>query len=600
MARETEYGFVGCLGPDEEGAGDSEDVSCTPVGEGWMLRLKSAGASSYKWNNGFVLVTGQGVEIAESNGKALSAEAIALNYQATGESVASAFDGSFAVVLWDATRQKLLLWRDDSGARLLYYFQGPDNTFWFATSLQLLMRYLGKRPISMLGLSEYLRFLDISPPYTIFEDVVFLPPEKLAWVECGRSMDQLGQMKHVGNVENADKPPPPTLTYEKFSTFDEVVTVFDGLLKSSIAKHVESMPRVCSFLSGGVDSSLVSAVAASIRGDVRAVTVGFEDARLDESPVARKITEHIGIEHEVMCFSQEEDLRAFESFTSTVGSPFADPAIIPTFQCFEKTGENCDLVLDGTGADTLIGMMPARHLRFIMNYSAHLPDSTRRLIARTLGMTGPTRRYKDLFDFEDPVELMIRWKGWTSSEISDLCGQPCDLSHTMFYRIYREGFSEKSPYELYSLLMGNLPDDRIHQSRELFGPEVSFPFFDSAIQSFVRSLPFQYRYAPDEPKKLFRHLLGRYIPESIWNVPKHGFDYPFENLMQYRDNYLINTYLSLESLDQHGLFDAKIVSQYIQSFLSGDTSLRFKIWALLVFQAWYDNSYRQLGGGMKL
>jgi asparagine synthase (glutamine-hydrolysing) len=588
MDQHTEKGFVGCFSPGDGAAKHFEELGCVVDSNGWILQLKNADASYYEWDNGFTLISGRGFHNDKKVSKKISAESVALGYQERGELVADSFEGSFTVVIWDAARNKLLLWRDAAGDRLLYYYQAPDKSFWFASSLQLLMHYLGRRPISKLGLTEYLRFLDISPPYTIYQDVMFLPSEKLLRLEPGRA------------VETVDKPSLPALTFEKYTDFNEVVTVFDGLLKTFVAKQVESAPRLSSFLSGGIDSSLVSAVAATVRSDVRAVTVGFEDARLDESPLARKIAKHLGIAHEVMCFSQEEDLQAFELFTATAGSPFADPAIIPTFQCFKKTAATCDMVLDGTGADTLIGMMPARHLRFILNYSARLPDSIRSMVSSGLAMTSAGRRYKDLFDFEDPVELMIRWKGWKKSEISRLCGAPCDLSHTMFYRIYREGVDTKTPYELYSMLMGNLPDDRIHQSREVFGPEVVFPFFDREIRGFVRSLPMEYRYAPDEPKKLFRHLLGRYVPQEIWDVPKHGFDYPFDKLMRYRDNYLITRYLSSESLAQHGLFDTEMVTRYVQGFLAGDLSLRFKVWALVVFQAWYENSYLQQRDGLDL
>lgn len=592
--QEIERGFAGCVCASGQPARHFENSDCIPLGGGWDVRLiKSESASFHSWDTGFVLISGRGFYISDgddqnNSDKRISAESVALNYQQSGESVAATFDGSFAVVLWDATRQKLLFWRDGDGDRLLYYYQAPDGSLWFTSSLQLLMRYVGRRPISTLGLTEYLRFLDISPPYTIYQDVFFLPSEKLLQLTPGKP------------VESSNKPVLPVPRFEIPDKFEDVVDVFDGLLKKSITRHVKSTPRVSSFLSGGIDSSLVCAVAATIRSDVRAVTVGFEDPRLDESPLARRITEHLGIEHEVMIFSQEEDLQAFELFTATIGSPFADPAIIPSFQCFEQISKFSDLVLDGTGADTLIGMMPARHLRFILNYSARLPVSVRKMIAGALGITKATGAYRELFDFDDAAELMIRWKGWTKAEISELCGKPCSLSHTMFFRLYNEGFANKTPYELYSLLMGNLPDDRIHQSRAIFGPEVSFPFFDRNIQSFVRNLPMHFRYAPDEPKKLFRHLLGRYVPQTIWDVPKHGFDYPFESLMCYRDNYLIRKYLSPESLSRHGLFDAKIATECINSFLAGDRSKRFKVWALVVFQAWYENSYCQQGDGSNI
>ena len=250
-----------------------------------------------------------------------------------------------------------------------------------------------------------------------------------------------------------------------------------------------------------------------------------------------------------------------------------------------------DLVLDGTGADTLIGIMPARHIHFILNYSRHIPPRLRNAIAKVLGFSKSTARHSDLFSFDDAAELLIRWKGWTRDEISLLCKVPCDLSHTMFYKMYHAN-PDKDPYDLYSMLMGSLPDDRIHQSSALVGPEVSFPFFNGKVQAFVRQLPLDYKYGQEGSKLLFRKILGKHVPPGIWDLPKHGFDYPFERLLQYRDHELVKTYLSPSSLGLHGLFEERIVDRYAGRFMSGDHSLKFKVWSLVLFQAWYENYYR--------
>ncbi|WP_429885861.1 asparagine synthetase B family protein [Geoalkalibacter halelectricus] len=587
----SENVFVGYFGCTERSSHkivstQRDGLSLKQIDDSLKLLVKGQDCSTFSWEGGFVLTVGQILGGADDNSVSLDAEAVARLYQARGVEISGEFDGVFAIVLWDAGENKLYLWRDDSGGKLLYFYQNENNDLWFANNLKLLLSFTGKRPVSRLGLSEYLRFLDISPPYTMFEGVFSLEPEKYVCLGPGEM------------VACKSKPEPLEKTWGRLGSFDEVVSSFDVLLRKSIATRIESNPRTGAFLSGGIDSSLVCAVAADLRKDIKAVTVGFHDAQFDEAPVACNVAGHLGIEHEVLRFSLEDDLRALHLFTATVGSPFADPAIIPTFQCFEKTGVEFDLVLDGTGADTLIGMMPARHLRFILGYSAHLPTQMRKVIAGVLRLAGPAKRYGDLFDFDDPAELMIRWKGWSKAEITELCGYPCDLEHTLFYRIYRAGFSKNTPYELYSSLMGNLPDDRIHQSSAVFGPEVAFPFFDPIVRSFVRSLPHEYRYTPDEPKRLFRSLLGRYVPQAIWDVPKHGFDYPFEQLLRYRDDFLLGEYLSPEALAHHGFFNPAVVDSYLKQFRAGDLSLRFKIWALVMFQAWYRNFYLALSDEM--
>jgi asparagine synthase (glutamine-hydrolysing) len=287
----------------------------------------------------------------------------------------------------------------------------------------------------------------------------------------------------------------------------------------------------------------------------------------------------------------EEDYKAFNDVVAVIPSPFADPAVIPTFQCVKRISDEVDVVLDGTGADTLIGIMPAKHIRFILRYSCHIPYWLRSFLLELLQFNKKLSTYTALFEFEDVEELLIRWKGWTRDEISRLCNQQCSLSHTRFYKLFSE-HSDKEPYELYSLLIGALPDDRIHQTFALLEKKVAFPFFDRSVQEFVRRLPLRYKYGNGTSKVLFREALGEVLPSNIWDKPKHGFDYPFENLLRYKNNELPKTLLSKNAVDIHRLFDFTVIEQYLHRFLSGDDTVKFKIWALIVFQAWYLRHYK--------
>ena len=536
------------------------------------------------WPGGIMLVQGAVLSIDGSSAKDLSIDELVEQYSKIGDKFFDSLDGSYSIVLWDSERQRLFLSRDDYGTKLLYYFQCKNGYVWFSNNLDELLKIVGRQPVSNKGLFEFLRFLDISPPYTIFEDVFFLEPEKILIGERGKDI----QLREKVCEDNSSFEP---------KGWGQALDAFEGRLKDSISARLGQAGKVGVFLSGGIDSSLVCAIASTVRDDIEGITVGFRDAIYDESAIARRVADHLGIRHHVMSFSQEEDFNAFYKFVSSAPSPFADPAIIPTFQCFERIGSQFDVVLDGTGADTLSGIMPARHIHFILNFSRHLPPLLRTCLSKGLKITPLIGRYYDLFNFQDPAELLIRWEGWSKHEIKTLCGQACDLSHTMFYQIYLNN-PRKSPYELYSMLMGALPDDRIHQSAVIWGPEVGFPFFDREVRKYVHGLPFQFRYGDKESKRLFRVLLEKYVPRAIWDVPKHGFDYPFEKLLLYRDAELIREYISASSLAEHNLFDSSMVNNYTQRFLSGDHTLKFKIWALVVFQAWYGNYYKRLGHGV--
>ena len=501
-------------------------------------------------------------------------------YTRKGDLCLDHLDGSYAFILWDSDRKKLYLCRDDFGAKLLYYYNDNKGSLFFSTDLNELLKITGKKDLSTKALFEYLRFLDISPPYTIYDEVFFVEPEKVLIA------DRAGiSLKNKGGSAR--------LSHEEFNLSADPVECFENLFRQSVRRRITGVNKLGVFLSGGIDSALVCAVAAEMKNDLKVYTVGFEAPQFDESVTARRIAEYLGVDHQVLTYTLDQDLAAFHEFVSTTPSPFADPAIVPTFQCFKDISESVDLVLDGTGADTLIGIMPARHIRFILKYSRHIPYPLRKRLSNVLELSPKTAGYSDLFSFEDAAELLIRWRGWSKTEISSLCKESCDLTHTMFYRIYN-AHTDNDPYVLYSKLMGSLPDDRLHQCSSFFGLEVAFPFFDKKVQAYVRQLPLSYKYDKGCSKLLFRKALAKYVPEEVWTRPKHGFDYPFVRLLQSYDFGLVKTYLSPDALTKHGLFDPKVVEHYVKRFMDGDNSVKFKIWGLVLFQGWYENYFRKL------
>jgi asparagine synthase (glutamine-hydrolysing) len=502
------------------------------------------------------------------------------DYLIKGRSVFEGLDGSYILILWDSKKEILYVNRDIYGTKLLYYYRSPQGEIIFSDNLSVLIKVTKQRSLDLEALQEYLRFLDISPPFTLFKNMHLLQSDKLL-IADGRRMElqDLDAQHHDGNNT--------TISFEKS------VDNFSELLSSSIHERIRNSERVGVFLSGGIDSTLLCSLAVKATNNIKAFTVGFQDSTYDESEHARSIAEYLGMEHEIFKFSIHEDYMAFNDFVSNTPSIFADPAVIPTFQCFKKVRDRADVIMDGTGADSFIGMMPARHIRFILQYARHIPLRVRLFFAGILKKTEKLSSYHDLFDFGEAEDLLIRWKGWTKEEISTLMETPCDLSRTNFYRVF-EANSALSPYELYRKLLGCMPDDRLHQLAGQLQLNITFPFWDRSIRQFGKNLPLRYKYDKGTSKILFRKVLEQHISPSLWDKPKHGFDYPFENLLRY-DNYkLLRTYFDHNALRDHGLFDISFVERNLQRFYNGDSSVKFKIWALAIFQAWYFNYFKNL------
>lgn len=535
-------------------------------------------------------------------------------YARWGDELFDRLEGVYCTVLWDHERQRLVLFRDGSCARALYWYRGDD---WgaAATRLDILTDIPGvTRTIAPAGLHEYLRFLDVSPPNTIYAGIQALEPGVAARatganLEYAKPVDgpkearpgsrfsgsldarlarnderALGQ--DWPNASRHAKTPHPG---RGNPGFDTCVDALDDALRASIAARLDrGRPTGC-FLSGGIDSALLCAIAASIdREAVDAFTVGFDERGFDERPVAAGIATHLGVRHHCHAYDMATYAQAFDGFAAALDLPFADPAGLPTLLLYRECRKEVDTVLDGTGADTLLGVMPARHLRIATQYAARLPRALRHAVAAVLWHIPGAAGYSPVFDFDRPEDLLIRWKGWTRLEIEALTGQAASLEGSRFFRIYRS-FGRDEHFERYSALLGNLPDDRIHQAAELAGLRVRFPFWDRRVEQLVRSLPLEYRYTRTEPKRLLRALLGRYVPRHLWDLPKHGLDFPFVALLRYDSFALIRQYLTSAVLERHGLVAPSLIRDYVRAFQAGDTRLGFRIWALVVLFAWFEH-----------
>lgn len=481
-------------------------------------------------------------------------------------------EGQFVLALWDG--DLLHLYRDTSGAHQLYYsLQSPDRIA-FATRLDALFRLPGvERRLDRRALYEYLRLLEIAAPNSLFEGIHALPAGQLfSWSAAGIART------HPGSKQPAQR---------DILSFEAALERLDGLLRESIARRLEDTQRPAAFLSGGVDSSLLCALASHIRSDITAVTVGFDTAGLDETPVARRVARHLGLRHEVLRFGRQDFVRAFETFAHGAEQPMADPALPPTLLAFGHCARHYDAVLDGSGADEAFGLLPPRHVRLAVEYAALLPRRLRGLLANTLKRLPGLAGYAPIFDFEHPAETMLRWRGFPRAEIEALCGEPVDFEHTLFYRTFAR-FPRQAHFERYSALLDAMTCDRLHHAASITGLTVRYPYWDAGVDGFVRALPVGYRYALGEPKRLLRQLLARHVPRELWDVSKHGFEFPLLEFLHAEDFALVRRYLHREPWQRWGLLAPAGVEGYARRFMSGDRGVTFRVWALVVLAAWLE------------
>lgn len=496
-----------------------------------------------------------------------------------------AVDGAYDLVVVDREKNIVSVTSDPYGLNRIYY-RLTDDRLELADSVAPLA--VGGGRISRDGLAEYLRFLDISSPVTILDGIKCL--------DGGEILTYKGDNDSISITQRVKE---GAFSFRKPESLKDAVDALEDLLRESLDHRIGGNKRTGLLLSGGIDSGLLAAVYAKTSrfrdtGCLTCYTVGFHDDSLDESAIAEKIAAHLGVGHTTLKFSVEEEVEAFDFLTSNLEIPFADPAVIPTILALKRMKKDgIESVMEGTGADGLIGYKTSKYHARILDYCSKVPGSLRKCAASVLKLAGNPGGYLPYFDFDEPQVKFIRWHGWTRQEIDRLCGGRCDFADTAFYKTFEE-YRDSGVNELYRQLMISMPDYRITESVKLFGLSPAFPFFDQKLRCYVEDLPYEYKFSGGKSKVLYRELLGKFVPQSLWDIPKHGFDYPFEKLLSHDGYNLVRTYLDSGLLSDHGLFDKSVVDEYVSRFMTGDFSVRFKVWALVVFQAWYERYYRSL------
>lgn len=499
-----------------------------------------------------------------------------------GPCFVSKLNGMFAIAIFDTQDKKLFLFRDRIGKKPLFYFFDGEH-FAFASEIKALLQndYIkSKIIINYKSINSFLHLGYIPQPETIYNNIFKFPAGYSAKVSPFKM-----EMNCYWDVKNK-------ITSNYIDNEEEALQTLDSLLNDSVKKRLISDVPYGTFLSGGIDSSIVTAIAAKNAPDkLKTFSIRFESAKHDESIYARKVAEYLQTEHHEFTVTEQQAKEFIPQLIDIYDEPYADSSAIPTLMVSKLAKSNVTMTLSGDGGDELFWGYGAYHWaerlhKPLFQYFnkpisgiLSLGDNRKQRAAKLIDFDNREKIHQHIFSQEQYF--------FTEKEIKSLLNN--DIYESINIMNKYEGFSrDLSPVEVQSLfdIEAYLKDDlmvKVDRAAMHFALETRVPLLDYRIVEFAINLHPKLKINNGQSKYLLKKLLYKYVPEEYFQRPKWGFSIPLDKWLKEDLKFLVDQYLSDEIILKHNIVNLKEVKKLLELFYKADKQYLYnRIWLLIV------------------
>ena len=472
-------------------------------------------------------------------------EVILKSYRMWGDECPKHLEGMFSFAIWNDECNELFVARDRFGKKPLYYFFDGDKILLASEIKSLLASGILVPQVDYKAIDNYLRLMYIPPWKSVYKNIHQVPP-----AHCGTFKDGKVLLKRYWTLIHR----PINISY------DDAKSEVHRLLRDAIKKRITTSDvEVGTFLSGGIDSSLVSLIAAKeLNHPIKAFSVSYEDS--DELPFAKQVSEKIGAEHFSVCIDKAM-IGEIDKVISYFDEPHADTSDFPQHIVSELASQKVKVVLSGDGADEIF-----------LGYKWHVKHGN-----------------SDTDPFHERLNSIC---AFTSQQREMLCHSPDIVNDDVIaegvYQDMIDSMDRVTVFDLTSHLPGQILT-KVDRAGMMHGLEVRSPFLDTALVEFVFNLPYEYKVRDGEQKCILRDILAEYMPRDFVKRRKQGFGAPIEKWLQ---DDVMKTYIY-----------AKLgTGSRIRSFLSGEEIDKYlsnfyvdeqkperaaqRLWVLLFLERW--------------
>jgi asparagine synthase (glutamine-hydrolysing) len=522
-------------------------------------------------------------------------EVIIEAYQAWGiNKCLEKLEGMFAFSLWDEKTQKLLVVRDRFGEKPLYYIKNEQG-FFFASELKALEDFHEKKNISKTGLNLFFSLTYIPAPYTIYENVFKL--------EAGHYLE----VSTLGEFESIQYYDLEKITLEnqdlQITQYEDAKKELREKLFSSVEERMVSDVPLGSFLSGGIDSSIVSAIMSKLSTNpIKTFSIGFKEKEYDESERADLVAKHIGSDHKLYIVGHEDLLEIVDETLSYFDEPFGDSSAIPSMMVAKKAKEKVTVVLTGDCADELFGGYDKYLGKYYADKYNKYPKLLRKAFKNGLKFVPHTRKtnqtlrkikkviYSAGLSPEERYTSLTSL-GYTELQKKQLLKPEFQENANAIILKYFSGIKgdehNKTFFSDAKLVLEGDMLTKVDRACMINSLEARVPFLDSKLVEFSTRLPHHFKIDGTNKKKILKDTFADLVPAETMSFSKKGFGIPIRLWFQNELKEELIELLSEEKIKKQGLFNFNFIHKILTEHFNNKENHSSKLWLLFVFQKWH-------------
>ena len=507
-------------------------------------------------------------------------EVVAALYHAKREAAVKELRGMFAFLIWDRKRKTLFAARDPFGIKPLYYTESETGFSFSSEKKCLFPRNNKEKQLSQEALQHYFSFQYVPEPFMLINDIHSLAPGHYLVKKPG---------------EKISIHPYARLTFHpETKPLAEYANDTRRVLTDSVKKHMRSDVPIGAFLSGGIDSTSIVALAKQFQPNLKTFTVGFERSGFSEIDLAKHTAEKLDVEHIDKVITVEEFVKELPRIIWHLDEPVADPAAVPLYFVAKEASNHVKVVLSGEGADELFGGYNIYREPVALQGFRYLPRFTKNL-CRQLALLLPDHMKGRNYLLRGTTPLSERYIGnaniFTEKEKQRLLK---NYNHQIsFTDVTFPLFDEAAMYDdtkqmqfidLHTWLRGDIlvKADRMTMAHSL---ELRVPFLDKDVFELARKLPTHAKIANGTTKYVLREAMRGIVPEDVLHRKKLGFPVPIRHWLR-NELYEWAKSTIADSPTEH-LLDKREALHLLEQHALGKRDYSRKIWTILTFVIWH-------------